>query len=341
MTFRNTACIKNIVFGCPNTKDTNSHFLGDCAGMLVTTGIANTFVGNTAGYGTTTGSYNTAVGHGALYSNKSGQFNIAIGIDSLYNGAAGNGNVAIGFLAGSLTITDRQCNTLVGEYANASGAALNTTVIGASAACSASGANNTVIGACAGVGLTTGANNTIIGSWCPLSMTSGNNQLLISWGWNGTSSPCGYIYGTTTGISVGNTAPAAALHVTGEIIASTDITAYYSDRRLKENIIIIDCALDKVKKITGVKYFPNHLAEKYGFESRNEHIGLLADEVETILPEAVTLAPFDIDENQCSISGENYKTIKYEKIVPLLIQSIKELDIRLSNLDKNLLQEII
>ena len=51
---------------------------------------------------------------------------------------------------------------------------------------------------------------------------------------------------------------------------------------------------------------------------------MFADEVDAVQPEAVRAAPFDSDEKGNSISGENYKTIQYEKLVPLLIEAIKE-----------------
>jgi hypothetical protein len=54
-------------------------------------------------------------------------------------------------------------------------------------------------------------------------------------------------------------------------------------------------------------------------------VGLFADELEAVLPEAVKLAPFDRDENGRSKTGENYKTIQYDKVVPLLVEAIKEL----------------
>ena len=54
-------------------------------------------------------------------------------------------------------------------------------------------------------------------------------------------------------------------------------------------------------------------------------MGVSAQELQKVLPEAVKPAPFDLGENNKSISGENYLTVQYEKIVPLLVESIKEL----------------
>jgi hypothetical protein len=51
---------------------------------------------------------------------------------------------------------------------------------------------------------------------------------------------------------------------------------------------------------------------------------LIAQEVESVLPEVISPAPFDLDEDGNSKSGENYITVSYEKIVPLLIQALKE-----------------
>jgi hypothetical protein len=115
-----------------------------------------------------------------------------------------------------------------------------------------------------------------------------------------------------------------ALDVTGNITATAEITAYYSDRRLKTDVLTIENALVKVKKLNGVTYRPNELAESYGLGTDSDVVGLFADEVEQVLPQAVKPAPFDIDENGNSKSGENYKTIQYEKVVPLLVEAIKE-----------------
>ena len=115
----------------------------------------------------------------------------------------------------------------------------------------------------------------------------------------------------------------------GEIRATNNITAYYSDKRLKENIKSIDNALDKVQLISGVTFNANDEAAKYGYTDKKTQVGVIAQEIEQVLPEIVVAAPFDIaindDGTEYSKSGENYKTVQYEKIVPLLIEAIKEL----------------
>ena len=68
-------------------------------------------------------------------------------------------------------------------------------------------------------------------------------------------------------------------------------------------------------------------------ENDNDNkVGLIAQDLEKVLPEAVKLAPFDRDENGNSKSGENYLTIQYEKVVPLLVEAIKEQQIKIDNL---------
>jgi len=122
----------------------------------------------------------------------------------------------------------------------------------------------------------------------------------------------------------------AASGTAGEIRATNAITSYYSDERLKTNIELIPNALDKVMQLRGVTYNANNIAESFGYTNKEKQVGVLAGDVEKVLPEAVKPAPFDllrIDENtEVSRSGENYKTVQYEKLVPLLIQAIKELN---------------
>ena len=125
-----------------------------------------------------------------------------------------------------------------------------------------------------------------------------------------------------------------ALAVTGAITATGDITAFYSDGRLKENLKIISNPIEKIRKITGYTYNTNQLGKVLlNNENDNDNkVGLIAQDLEKVLPEAVKLAPFDRDENGNSKSGENYLTIQYEKVVPLLVEAIKEQQIKIDNL---------
>lgn len=110
----------------------------------------------------------------------------------------------------------------------------------------------------------------------------------------------------------------AASGTQGEIRASQDIIAYStSDKRLKEDIVNIKNPLEKLLKINGVNFNWNNdfIAERGGEDGlfvRKADVGVIAQELEQILPEAVADRP------------DGYKAVRYEKIVPLLIESIKE-----------------
>jgi hypothetical protein len=125
---------------------------------------------------------------------------------------------------------------------------------------------------------------------------------------------------------------------TGEIRATNAITSFYSDERLKENITEIDNAIEKVMSLRGVTYTANQLAESFGYTNKDEQVGVIAQDVEKVLPQIVKPAPFDIISLQEGIeisrSGENYKTVQYEKLVPLLIQAIKEQQVMIEELQK-------
>lgn len=121
----------------------------------------------------------------------------------------------------------------------------------------------------------------------------------------------------------------------GMIHATNDIIAFSSDKRLKENIRPIENALDKVSKLSGFVYNWNELAnEKAEYDMDKDYVGVYAQDVEEVQPEAVDLAPFDNDGKDNSISGEKYLTVKYDKLVPLLIESIKELKAEIEELKK-------
>lgn len=123
---------------------------------------------------------------------------------------------------------------------------------------------------------------------------------------------------------------------TGMIRATNDIIAFYSDGRLKDNIQLIVDPLNKLLGLRGVTYTQNKLAEQFGYNDYDSRVGVIAQDVAAVLPEAVCLAPFDTDADGNSISGENYMTVKYDKIVPLLIEAIKELTAKVNELEAKL-----
>ena len=134
-----------------------------------------------------------------------------------------------------------------------------------------------------------------------------------------------YIRIAGLGVGVAYNPPTAGF---GEIRAGGNITAYYSDERLKENIEPISDSIQKVTSLRGVTFNSNHIAKENGYLDNERQVGVLAQDVQKVLPEAVKLAPFDVefvDGKEVSKSGENYLTVQYEKIVPLLIEAIKEL----------------
>jgi hypothetical protein len=127
----------------------------------------------------------------------------------------------------------------------------------------------------------------------------------------------------------------AASGTGGEIRATNNVTAFYSDKRLKEIAGPINNALNKVSKISGVYYKQNKLAESFGYNNYEQQVGVIAQEIQEVLPEAVKFAPFDRevkDGKEVSKSGEEYLTVQYEKLVPLLIEAIKELSEKVEKL---------
>ena len=134
---------------------------------------------------------------------------------------------------------------------------------------------------------------------------------------------------TITGnLGIGIDPAVEKLHVNGNIVATGDITAFYSDERLKDFDGKIDDALDKLDKINGYYYKGNDIAAEFGYNTDERQVGVSAQEVEAILPEVVKTAPI-------SLNGEtDYKTVQYEKMVPLLIEAIKELKAEIEELKK-------
>ena len=114
----------------------------------------------------------------------------------------------------------------------------------------------------------------------------------------------------------GKATVANGLEVTGSIDASGDITAYFSsDERLKDNLTPIVGALDKINQIGGYEFDWNNNSEHNGHD-----VGVIAQEIEKVLPEVV------VDRDN------GYKAVRYEKIVALLIEAIKQQQLQIDEL---------
>tara|TARA_R110000868_G_scaffold29897_6_gene111239 strand:+ start:3272 stop:7120 length:3849 start_codon:yes stop_codon:yes gene_type:complete len=195
-------------------------------------------------------------------------------------GRGGNGfsNVAVGVNAG-LQVSGN-INVFVGNNAGSN----------------CNGSANLIIGANAGLDQT-GNGNVIIGAGASAANLNGNYQLSIGNGEDNT-----WIYGNNSYfVGMGTKSPTERLHVQGNIRATGSFVG--SDIDLKKNIQTIPNALDKVLQLRGVEF---------DWKDTNKHqIGVIAQEVEKIIPEVVV--------------GENGdKAVAYQNLVAVLIEAIKE-----------------
>ena len=116
--------------------------------------------------------------------------------------------------------------------------------------------------------------------------------------------------------------------VTGALEVTGDITALTSDIRLKDEISPITKALEKVNSISGFTYKHNETAKvQCNIDTGDQRFaGVSAQEIQAVLPEAVKPAP----------SNNEYLTVQYEKLVPLLIEAVKELSAKVDALENQI-----
>ena len=120
----------------------------------------------------------------------------------------------------------------------------------------------------------------------------------------------------------------AASGTTGEIRATNDVTAFYSsDVALKENITNIPDSLEALKKLNGVlfdwkKEYIDQRGGEDGYFVRKKDVGVIAQEVEKVLPEAVAQRP------------DGIKAVKYDRLTCLLIEAVKVLSDKVEKLTK-------
>jgi len=157
--------------------------------------------------------------------------------------------------------------------------------------------------------------------------------------------------------------PVSYFKVEGPIYATGDIVAYYSDRRLKQNIKPIDSALSIIDKIGAYTFEWNKKSEDvWAKKEGDQDFGLISQEVEAVWPLGVAIQggkdindkydygnpdskfydPLHVEKNP-----EEYKTVRYDKMVTIAIAAIKELkaenDIQKTEIEelKDLVQQLI
>ena len=138
-----------------------------------------------------------------------------------------------------------------------------------------------------------------------------------------------FVSNTVARVGIGGvTNPQASLHVNGSMYITGDVTTFYtSDANLKTNITRIAEPLEKIRWLNGVTFDWDkekiEALENVGPKPDND-LGLIAQDVEKVFPQAVMLRP------------DGYKAVDYTKLVPVLIEAIKELSYRLNIVEAEL-----
>jgi hypothetical protein len=254
-----------------------------------TEGEYNNFFGYKAGYSNNGDlNRNTFIGGYAGYHTDSGMYNTFVGLNAGYYNTSGSGNVYIGAVAGQAA-DSASGNTFVGAYAGNN----------------SSGSNNTFIGSRAGYSLSSGDNNIFLGRTAGQDLTTGSNKLYIDncHSNDPTTHECNrpFIYGEFD---------TRILTIDGTLTMVTVATP--SDLRYKKNIHPLESSLEKVMRLKGITYEWNQEAVHGAGFRKGSQIGFIAQEVEPVLPELV------------QTDSNGYKTMSYDKLVPVLVEAIKE-----------------
>ena len=123
-----------------------------------------------------------------------------------------------------------------------------------------------------------------------------------------------------TSVTVGTTVANTTALLADFVYAKQDLIANFSsDSILKEDILKINTAMDKVDSLSGYEFTWNDLIgdERAG----TKDYGVIAQEIENVLPHAV------------NINSRGYKTVNYNSLIPLLIEAVKELSARVKELE--------
>lgn len=237
--------------------------------------------------------------------------NVAIGVNGMGVGTTSYTSNGINWASGSLTSTQYSGNANTATYATSAGSATSAT-----SATTATNATN------AGYATNAGHANQSDGmagqSYTYFLNAANLGGVLPNGGLSGGNYSPAYITATTQ------------LYCYGNVLAGGDVYAGYSDLRLKMGFEPLKHALYKVCQLNGQTYYQNEVADALGYNNHKKQVGLIAQELQKVLPEAVGPAAIEFD----TPTGENYLTIKYDRVIPLLVEAIKELKAELDDLKR-------
>ena len=317
------------------------------------------FVGREAGYSTTTGESNTAVGaYRPLYSNTTGAYNTAIGRQALFSNTTASNNVAVGYQAGYSNNTGVN-NTVIGRDAGYNNQTADGNVfIGEYAGHSTTNSNNTFLGTSSGWQVTSGQKNTILGRYngnqggldirtssnnIVLSDGDGNPRMHVDSGGNvgigrnaETSSKMSVFTGAMqTQMNLGRNTDGSMRTAVGFYSQSQSSTVgsikmnnssvqynISSDHRLKENVVYDWDATTRLKQLKPARF-------NFIVDADRTVDGFLDHEAQAVVPEAVHGIHNEVDADGVAVM----QGIDQSKLVPLLVKTIQELEVRITALE--------
>jgi hypothetical protein len=292
---------KYIGTSAPSTMTGTSNLMLGSGGSGITSGFNNTVLGLFSGGSLTQASDNVAIGVNSLAQADLSSYNVAIGTLSLFSAVSGvYGDVGIGYeTLRSLTSPVSGANTVIGYRAM-----YNATTAGGSA----------VLGGEAGYNTTTGQNNVFLGRTAGISNTTGSNNVCLGLNSNAATAT------TSDSITLGNNSHNVLR------CAVTTITSL-SDARDKEEVAELAVGLEFVKELNPVSFVWNDRDEsgKHGVKD----FGFIAQDLKS------TQEKYEMAETLGLVYEANPEKLEasYGKLIPILVQAIKELSAKVEVLE--------